>query len=152
MQAARKLEDVTRIALVGSLATDKPDPKDVDILVTVTDEANLAPLSTLGRKLSGHCQSLGRGGDVFLADPQNRHLGRTCPWKRRAPGIRMSCDAEHCGRRTYLHDDPQIVRLRKELIAAPPIELWPKVIARVPAPEDVHQGLLRPLREALRQE
>ena len=151
VQAARKLAGVTRIALIGSLATDKPDPKDVDVLVTVTDEADLAPLATLGRKLGGHCQSLGRGADVFLADPQNHYLGRTCPWKQCGPGIRISCDAEHCGRRPYLHDDLQIVRLRTALIAAPPIELWPEVITRVSIPEDVEQELLLPLSKALRQ-
>jgi hypothetical protein len=121
------------------------------VLVTVTDEADLAPLATLGRKLSGHCQSIGRGGDVFLADPQGRYLGRTCPWKRCGPGIRVSCDAEHCGRRPYLHDDLRVVRLRTELIAAPPIELWPEVVAHVPVPEDVEKELLEPLRKALRQ-
>ena len=57
VQAASKLAGVTRIALIGSLTTDEPDPNDVDMLVTVTDETDLAPLATLGRKLSGHCQS-----------------------------------------------------------------------------------------------
>jgi hypothetical protein len=145
---ASKLAGVTRIALIGSLTTGKPNPRDVDVLVTVTDEADLAPLATLGRKLSGHCQSMGNyGGDVFLADPQGHYLGRTCPWKRCGPGIRISCDAEHCGRRPYLHDDLRTIRLNRALIAAPPIELWPEIVARVPVPEDVEQELLRPLRE-----
>jgi predicted nucleotidyltransferase len=148
VQAARQLPGVIRIALIGSLTTDEPEPKDVDVLVTVTDEADLAPLATLGRKLAGHAQSFNRGGDVFLADPAGNYLGRTCPWKQCGPGIRMSCDALHCGRRPYLHDDLEAVRLPKDLIAAPPIELWPQVVARVPLPEDVEQGLIGPLREA----
>jgi hypothetical protein len=37
--------------------------------------------------------------------------------------------------------------LAGDLIAAPPIELWPKVIVRIPVPEDVDQLLLLPLRE-----
>jgi hypothetical protein len=128
--------------LIGSLTTDEPEPNDVDMLVTVTDEADVAPLATLGRKLSGHTQSFGRGGEVFLANPQGDYLGRTCPWKRCGPGIRMSCDALHCGQRLYLHDDLETIQLAKDLIAAPPLELWPQVVARVPIPQDVEQGLV----------
>jgi hypothetical protein len=108
---------------------------------------DLAPLATLGRKLQGHAQSFRRGGDLFLADPQGRYLGRTCPWKRCGPGIRVRCGALHCGRRHYLYDDLQVIRLSETLIAEPPIELWPQVVARVPVPGDVEQVLLEPLRE-----
>ena len=147
-RAASKLDGIARVALIGSLTTGKPTPNDVDVLVTVTDETDLAPLATLGRKLSGHCQSMGNyGADIFLANPQGRYLGRTCPWKQCGPGIRISCDAEHCGRRPYLHDDLRDIRLTKTLIAAPPIELWPAIVARVPVPEDVEQELLLPLRQ-----
>lgn len=146
-QAASRLPGVTRIALIGSLATQEPDPKDADLLVTVTADTDLAPLATLGRKLQGHAQSFARGGDVFLADQRGHYLGRTCPWKRCGPGIRMSCDALHCGRRPYLHDDLEAVHLPQDLIAAPPIELWPQVVARVPVPADVEQILLLPLRD-----
>ncbi len=147
VRKASQLPGVTRIALIGSLTTDEPNPKDVDLLVAVRDDADLAPLATLGRKLAGHVQQFNRGGDVFLADPQGNYLGRTCPWKRCGPGIRMSCDALHCGQRLYLHDDLKAVKLAKSLITAPPIELWPQVVARVPIPEDVDQGLIAPLRE-----
>jgi predicted nucleotidyltransferase len=112
VRAASKLPGVLRIVLIGSLVTDEPDPKDVDMLVTVTDDADLAPLATLGRKLQGHAQGFNRGGEVFLADPQGNYLGRTCSWKRCGPGIRMSCDALHCGRRHYLHDDLKAICLR----------------------------------------
>ncbi|UCC61622.1 MAG: hypothetical protein JSV36_12535 [Anaerolineae bacterium] len=147
VRAASQLTGVRRIALIGSLTTGEPDPKDADLLVTVTDEMDLAPLATLGRKLQGHAQSFARGGDVFLADPRGRYLGRTCPWKQCGPGIRQRCDALHCGRRPYLHDDWAAVRLPGSLVAAPPIELWPEVSARVPVPEDVEQILLASLRE-----
>lgn len=140
------LPGVTRIALIGSLTTDEPDPTDADLLVTVTDDADLAPLATLARKLQGHAQSFRRGGDVFLADPAGNYLGRTCPWKKCGPGIRMRCDALHCGRRPYLHDDFEAVQLDDNLIAAPAIELWPEIVARAPIPEDVEQGLIVPLK------
>src|SRR4030065_1678090 len=114
------------------------------MLVTVADEADLEPLAALGRKLQGHAQNIGRGGEVFLADPQGNYLGRICPWKRCGPGIRMSCDAEHCGQRLYLHADLRAIRLHKHLVAAPPIELWPQVGRRTPVPEDVEQELGTP--------
>ena len=145
--AVSKLPGVLRIALVGSLVTDEPNPKDVDMLVTVTDDADLAPLAKLGRKLQGHAQGFNRGGEVFLADPEGNYLGRTCPWKRCGPGIRMSCDALHCGRRHYLHDDLETITLPKDLIATPPLELWPEIVARVPIPEDVEQALIVPLKD-----
>lgn len=146
---ASQLPVVTRIALIGSLTTDEPDPKDADLLVTVTDDGDLASLAKLARKLQGHTQSFQSGADVFLADPRGNYLGRTCPWKRCGPGIRASCDALHCGWRPYLHDDLRTVQLDAALIASPPIELWPQVVTRVSAPEDVQQGLLLPLKGQL---
>ena len=65
--------------------------------------------------------------------------------------MRASCDALHCGRRPYLHDDWEAVHLDEALIAASPIELWPEIVARVPVPEDVEQNLTAPLREGLGQ-
>jgi hypothetical protein len=147
VRAARHLPGVHRIALIGSLTTRKPDPKDADLLAAVADDADLAPLARLGRRLQGRAQSCNKGGDIFLADLQGNYLGRTCHWKACVPGIRMSCDALHCGRRHYLHDDWCSVQLTKEIIAAPPLEMWPRQVARVVVPEDVAQGLLAPLDE-----
>lgn len=148
VRAASRLRGVARIALIGSLTTEEPDPKDADLLVTVTDDMDLASLARLGRKLQGHAQSFARGGEVFLADPRGHYLGRTCPWKQCGPGIRISCDALHCGRRPYLHDDLETIALDRSLILTPSIELWPQIVTRVPVPKDVEQGLLLPLRGA----
>jgi predicted nucleotidyltransferase len=138
---ACRLSGVTRIALIGSITTEKPEPKDVDLLVIVTDDADLTPLARLGRRLQGRAQSHNRGGDIFLADPEGNYLGRTCHWKDCGPGIRVSCDALQCGRRHYLHDDWRSIRLPKDLIAAPPLELWPRQVVRVPIPEDLTRAL-----------
>lgn len=139
--AASQLPGVIRIALLGSLTTGKSDPKDVDLLVTVADGSDLVPLATLGRKLQGRAQSLNRGADIFLADPAARYLGRICPWRDCRPGLRLRCDALHCGRRVYLHDDLATVELPRNLVAAPPVELWPAIIVRVPIPADLEQSL-----------
>lgn len=147
VRTARHLPEVTRIALIGSLTTDKVDPKDADLLVTIKDDADLEQLATLGRKLSGHAQNFDRGGEVFLADERNNYLGRTCPWKRCGPGIRASCDALHCGWRPYLHDDLKDIKLPKSLVAEPPLELWPEFVARVPVPDDVTKIVLQALQQ-----
>ena len=118
---------------------------DIDLLITVTGDTDLAPLASLTRKLQGHAQQMNRGGEVFLADPQNHYLGRICQWKVCAPGVRMRCDALHCGRRHYLHDDLKAIKLAPSVLAAPPLELWPQVVARVPIPQDIAQGLLIPM-------
>lgn len=137
IQAARQLPGVTRIALLGSITTGDPDPKDVDLLVTVEDEMDLTGLATLGRRLSGRLQSLASGADIFLASPKKRYLGRLCLWRECAPGIRLSCDALNCGRRHFLHDDLRTVRLPRSLVVSPPVEVWPRVVIRVPIPPDL---------------
>jgi hypothetical protein len=136
------LPGVLRIALIGSLTTDRHDPKDADLLVTVADDIDLPSLAKLARRLQGRAQQLNRSADVFLLDANGGYLGRTCPWKDCRPGLRQSCEALHCGQRQYLYDDLQAVTLAKELTAAPPIELWPRIVARVPVPEDIKVGLI----------
>ncbi len=140
-----QMPGVERIALLGSLATDKPDPKDTDLLVTVADDMDLDPLAAAARRLRGHLQSHNLGADVFLADSAGNYLGRTCPWKRCGPGIRLSCDARHCGRRLYLHDDWDNVRLEAKVVRRPPLTLWPQVLVRTSMPTDVEQELIQPL-------
>jgi predicted nucleotidyltransferase len=147
VRQAIQMPGVERIALLGSMTTDRPDPKDVDLLVTVAADMDLKPLAAAARRLSGHLQQHRLGADVFLADPQDRYLGRTCPWKVCAPGVRISCDARHCGRRPYLHDDWDSVRLEDGLVRRPPVALWPHVVARVPLPEDLERTLIQPLVE-----
>lgn len=146
VRAARQIQGVLRIAIIGSVTTDKPYPNNVDILVTITDDADLAALAGLSRRMRGHAQSFSSGAEVFLADPHGEYLGRTCPWRECGPGIRRSCDALHCGKRQYLHDDLDAIRLSSTLIARPPIELWPEIVVRVSVPEDVELGLIAPLK------
>lgn len=136
---------VRRVAVVGSLARDKHDPKDADVLVIVDDDADLTPLAAAGRRLKGRAQSRNKGADIFLADPSGNYIGRTCHWRECRPGIRASCDARHCGRRAFLHDDLDDVTLDGALITAPPLELWPAVVRRVELPRDVELQLVQPI-------
>src|SRR5213592_4541481 len=116
VRAIRPLHGVVRIALLGSIVTESSSPKDIDFLVTVTDDADLRPLAAAARRLQGRTQSFGAGADVFLAGPDGTYLGRICPWKECWPGRRVSCDAHHCGKRPHLHDDLGTIRLAGELI------------------------------------
>ncbi|TAK09978.1 hypothetical protein EPO44_00590 [bacterium] len=145
MERARTCPGVRRVALVGSLAREENSPKDADVLVIVDEDADLAPLATAGRRLKGRAQSRNKGADIFLADPSGNYIGRTCHWRECSPGIRAACDARHCGRRPFLHDDLDDVILDAVLVKAPPVELWPKVVRRVHVPSDVEAELLGPL-------
>ncbi len=141
VRAASAIPGVLRIALVGSIVTDKANPKDIDLLVTVADEADLAPLASSARRLQGKLQGLNHTADVFLADERGRYLGRTCPWRECWPDIRQACDALHCGRRPYLHDDLATVTLNAEIIAAPRVLVWPRAECFGPVPRDVERFL-----------
>jgi hypothetical protein len=143
VERARICPGVRRIALIGSLLTTKASPKDADVLVTVDNDVDLTPLATAGRQLMGGAQNRNHGADIFLADPANRYIGRICQWRECRSGVRQSCDAQHCGRRQYLHDDFGAVTLPAALVQSPPLELWPKVIRRQPIPPDVEIQILQ---------
>jgi hypothetical protein len=132
--AARSTPGVLRIALLGSLATEKPVPKDADVLVTIDAAVDLGPLARLGRRLQGTAQTINLGVDIFLDDAAGRYLGRICHYREYHP--RVACRALSCGQRQHLNDDLQIVTLSPTLISAPPIDLWPRFVARCAVPAD----------------
>jgi predicted nucleotidyltransferase len=140
--SVRQMAGVRQIAVLGSIVTAKQDPKDVDVLVVVADDADLAPVATASRHLQGHAQSFNRGADVFLANERGTYIGRTCRWKDCRPGVRQSCDALHCGQRPFLHDDLDAIRLNGSLVRSPPVTLWPRVERRGHLPPDVEEVLV----------
>ena len=143
VRAARLCPGVLRIALLGSLATAKAIPKDVDLLVTIERAVDLAQLARAGRRLQGLAQTINLGADIFLADTAGRYLGRICHYRECHP--RALCRAEHCGQWDHVNDDLHIVTLSQELISSPPVDLWPKVVRRVTVPPDVETILLTKL-------
>ena len=145
VRTARDCPGVLRIALVGSLTTPKAIPKDADVLVTIKADMDLGPLARCGRRLKGTAQTINLGGDIFLADESGRYLGRICHYRECHP--RVACRARHCGHRDHLNDDLDAVTLSAELIAAPPIELWPRVVRRVRVPGDTEALLLSVLEQ-----
>lgn len=132
---------VKSVSLIGSITTAKPKPKDIDLLLIITDEADLANLALHGRRLQGWAQQQNLGADIFLADEAGTYLGRTCHWKECRFGIRRACDARNCGLRPHLHDDLDTVCLKKEAVLDPPVTFWPTVVRRIDLPADVEDIL-----------
>lgn len=146
VQVASRLPGVTRVALIGSLTTEKVDPKDIDLLVTISDETDVSELDRLARQLQGRISATARGlygADVFLADPTGRYLGRLCK-HRACPSLRQ-CAGRHCGRRPHLKDDLDVITLEQSLIAVPPVVLWPTITAQGIILSDVETNLLAAL-------
>jgi len=90
VRSARDCPGVLRIALVGSLTTPKPIPKDADVLVTIKADMDLAQLARCGRRLKGTAQTINLGGDIFLADESGRYLGRICHYRESIRGWRAA--------------------------------------------------------------
>jgi hypothetical protein len=143
VRAARLCPGVRRIALLGSLTSAKAIPKDVDVLVTIERTMDLTELASAGRRLKGLAQTINLGADIFLADTSGHYLGRICHYRECYP--RVACHAQHCGLRAHLNDDLHVVTLSKDLLASPPIELWPKVVRTLTVPADVEKILLTKL-------
>jgi hypothetical protein len=140
VSAVTKLCGIRRVALLGSITTNKQNPKDIDFVVVVDDDADLEPLARLGRKIKGRAQQINRGADIFLVDTQGKYIGRTCSWKECRAGKRMSCDALNCGKRPYLHDDLKTVSLSDETVRAA-LQLWPSLEHRPGLPDDLEATL-----------
>lgn len=136
VSAVTRLSGIRRVSLLGSITTNKKDPKDIDFLIEVEEETDLKPLARLGRKLKGRAQQMNRGADIFLTNPQGHYIGRTCHWKECRPGIRRSCDALNCGKRSFLHDDLATVTLSDETVQSA-LELWPTLERRSGLPDDL---------------
>jgi hypothetical protein len=143
---ARRTPGVHRIAMLGSLLTAKPRPKDADVLVTIADGIDLDALAKLGRRLKGGAQGkLNSGADVFLANRSAQYIGRICHYRKCHP--RVLCHARHCGAVPHLADDLDVVNLSPELVVTPPLEVFPEIVARVSIPSDVERLLVVPLRQ-----
>ncbi len=143
VRTASTCPGVLRIALIGSLATDKPVPKDADVLVTLEDDIELGPLARAARRLKGKAGSINLGADIFLCDRRGRYIGRICGYRECHP--RVACQALNCGRRDHLSDDLDILTLSSDLTLAPPLVLWPRLERRAVVPDDVERLLLAPL-------
>jgi hypothetical protein len=145
IRTARRVPDVERIALIGSLMTRKRYPHDADVLVSINESIDFASLAGAGRRFKGKAQGINSGADIFLADHSGTYIGRVCHYRECHP--RVACRARHCGLRPHLNDDLDVVTLSPTLIAAPPIIVHPKIVLNATPPPDVEALVLAPLRD-----
>lgn len=138
--AARALAGVHRIALLGSLMTNKAQPKDADVLVSIDSATPMEELARIGRRFQGRAQGINSTADIFLIDMDGRYLGRICHYRECHP--RARCRARHCGARAHVSDDLDVVSLDASVILRPPLVLHPTVSANEEVPADVAELLL----------
>jgi hypothetical protein len=136
-EQASRMPGVERVAFIGSICTEKREPKDVDLLLTITPAVDMEHLAKLGRTLKGRAQNINHGADIFLSNTDGEYIGRTCHWRECRPGVRMACKALNCGRVQYLHDDLQTVEIGRHQIANPPLIVYPKCIVNSPVPSNL---------------
>ncbi len=136
VEQAQKLPGIERIALIGSLCTNKPNPKDVDLLVTIQPGIDIIPLATLGRKLAGKTQQKNHGADVFLVE-DGKFIGRTCHFRECHPRVHCYCAF---GRPYVCAIGPDFL-LPDTVVKNPPLVLWPSLIVSPNLPEDVKEIL-----------
>lgn len=134
-----EVRGVLRVALVGSITTDKQNPKDIDFLLTVSDEFDIEAAATVGRKLKGFLQGLNSGADIFLCDASHRYIGRTCNY--RECHSRVACEGNNCRRGSWLNTDFHLVKLKRELCENPPVIIWPEQRISDSVPQDVSRML-----------
>lgn len=137
VERAQGLKEVQQIALFGSICTPKHNPKDVDLLVTLTPGSDLRPLATLARKLQGRIQKGNLGSDVFVVE-DGKYIGRACHY--RDPWARVVC-RQRClvcaTQRPFLCDTSGNFTVRQEFIDEPALILWPEVKMNADLPPDV---------------
>ncbi len=142
VEKARGFEEVLQVALIGSLATKKTNPKDLDLMVSVAPESDLKRLAKLGRQTQGRVQRGGLGVDIFLVE-NGKYIGRTCSYREPNPRMlctqrRLSCDLDRC----FLCHTSESLTLKNDVVEDPPIILHPAYSARVEVPDDVKRLLV----------
>ena len=132
---------VERVALVGSLTTERSNPKDIDFLLTVSTVVDMEVVATMGRKLKGGLQGHASGADVFLCDTNHQYIGRTCAYRECHP--RVACEGADCRKGSWLNTDFHVLRMSTDLCKNPPVVIWPTQHLAVQVPNDVVQMLAR---------
>jgi hypothetical protein len=135
VRAAVQIAGVRQVSLLGSICTDRINPKDIDFLVVIGNDIDFDALATEGRRLKGRAQQVNRGADIFLATDHGEYIGRVCHYRECWP--RRACRARHCGKVQHLNDDLDVVRLSAAIVGAPPLTVWPTVERRCQLPRDV---------------
>ena len=132
-----RIDGIIRVALIGSICTNKRNINDIDILITIRDGMDITRIATQKRKLQGRIQRGSLGADVFLAE-NGKYIGRPCNYKK--PWVRVVCASNNntCDLdRPFLCDTSRNIRLSNTVINDPPIILWPEATANITIPHDI---------------
>ncbi len=161
IERASAIPGIQRIAMVGSMTTDKKIPKDIDFLVTVNESIDFKDLAEAGRQLQGYAHRINLTADIFITNSDGIYIGRTCNYKE--PFLRRDCQGKVCGHfllmdedipavlqafNSLLHlcSDTEMIKFTKEEIDKPPLIIWPEIVRNAPIPEDVENILLKPVK------
>jgi hypothetical protein len=136
LPSLEELECVEMIGLMGSMTMPKLEPKDIDLVVCTASGSDLVGLAAIFRKMLGRLQSIGRGIDIFIFE-NGDYIGRPCIHRECAPGIRLSCKADHCGKRRHLCDDLKEMMLYPTTLTRLPVKLHPRSWYLDDVPQDI---------------
>ncbi len=134
-ERAKTTRGVSRVALIGSILTEKESPKDIDFLLTVSADADYRQIAYIGRKLKGALQAQNLGADIFLANPEHEYIGRTC--SHRECHYRAGCGGLNCRPNSWIKTDLHLIKLDRGLVARPPLTIWPSVESLTELPSDM---------------
>lgn len=141
-----KRDDIEKIAFLGSICTNKKYPKDIDILVYLKPGADIESIAALKRKFQGRIDRGTMGADIFLAE-NGKYIGRACCYKE--PWVRAVCAQQKlcCNRdRIFLCDTSQSFALKPEIVANPPVVVYPDFSTESAIPNDLKEMIESVLR------
>jgi predicted nucleotidyltransferase len=139
VDAVVNCHEIKKVALCGSICTNKEHPKDLDVLIYLKSDADIKPVAALKRKLQGQISRGRLGADVFLIE-DDKYIGRACYYKE--PWCRVVCSNAglRCDlKRLHLCDTSRTVTLKQELVDNPPVTIFPEFSTIVQLPQDLKE-------------
>ena len=141
LDEVKQFKEVRQVALIGSICTNKPNPKDIDLLISIKPKTDLKKLATLRRKTQGRIGQGLLGTDMFIVE-DGRYLGRLCRYREPWPRVVCCNDNLICDRtRNYLCNTSNNFSIDKSIINNPPITIYPKFSTTIEIPNDVGKVL-----------
>jgi predicted nucleotidyltransferase len=93
VREASQVQGVEEIVAFGSYVTAKPEPRDLDLMVFVSEDADIPHLAKCARRLT----PIYYGWEVLLFEADTRrYLGRVC-FRKQCPARSVDCAVPGCG-------------------------------------------------------
>jgi predicted nucleotidyltransferase len=120
VKEASQVVGVEEIAAFGSYVTAKPEPKDLDLMVFISAQADIPRLAKCARRLT----PIYHGWEVFLFEADTRrYLGRVCV-RKQCPARSIDCAMPGCGAIPLVRIIPDFVFDPAQAFAHRPKVLW----------------------------